>query len=46
MAEFEFFLYSDDGSVKETSYLWKYYVLVNEAAIKLGMCDDDDFPCI
>lgn len=37
MAEFEFFLYSDDGSLKETSHLWKYYVLVNEAAVKLGI---------
>lgn len=37
MAEVEFFLSSDDGSFKETSFLWRYLLLVNEAAIKLGV---------
>lgn len=37
MAEIQFFLNSDDGSLKDTSFLWKYLCLVNEAAIKLGI---------
>lgn len=38
MAEFDFFLMSDDGSLTETSPLWKYYALVNEAAKRIGIC--------
>lgn len=37
MAEYEFFLLTDDGSLKENTRLWEYYDLVNKAAVKLGI---------
>lgn len=36
MAEYEFFLHTDDDSLPKTSALYRYYDLCNQAAAKIG----------